>query len=100
MSFSIQDLIANAIADGIVDTIGSGQQEPGSTYRVQIGLYRNFSNAQYALNEALAQGFDGDIVYEEPYYAVQLGDFRTLDEAVQLENELKQRGYDTLVVKK
>ena len=92
--------IANAIADGIVDTIGSGQQELGSTYRVQIGLYRNFSNAQYALNEALAQGFDGDIVYEEPYYAVQLGDFRTLDEAVQLENELKQRGYDTLVVKK
>ena len=92
--------IANAIADGIVDTIGSGQQELGSTYRVQIGLYRNFSNAQYALNEALAQGFDVDIVYEEPYYAVQLGEFRTLDEAVQLENELKQRGYDTLVVKK
>ena len=67
---------------------------------MQIGLYRNFSNAQYALNEALAQGYDGEIVYEDPFYAVQLGSFSTLDEAVQLENQLRQRGYDTLVVKK
>lgn len=92
--------IAQAIADGIMDTIGRGQPAPGGVYRVQIGLYRNFSNAQYALNEALAQGYDGEIVYEDPFYAVQLGSFSTLDEAVQLENQLRQRGYDTLVVKK
>lgn len=92
--------IAKAIADGIMETIGSGQQALREIYRVQIGLYRNFSNARYALNEALAQGYDGDIVYEEPYYAVQLGEFDTLDEAVKLENELRQKGYDTLVIKK
>ncbi len=92
--------IAQAIADGIMDTIGRGQPAPGGVYRVQIGLYRNFSNAQYALNEALAQGYDGEIVYEDPFYAVQLGSFSTLDKAVQLENQLRQRGYDTLVVKK
>lgn len=92
--------IAQAIADGIMETIGRGQQVPSGTYRVQIGLYRNFSNAQYALNEALAQGFDGDILYEAPYYAVQLGEFQTLDEATNLERELSRKGYDTLVVKK
>lgn len=92
--------IAQAIADGIMDTIGKGQPASGGVYRVQIGLYRNFSNAQYALNEALAQGYDGEIVYEDPFYAVQLGSFSTLDEAVQLENQLRQKGYDTLVVKK
>ena len=43
---SFQD-IAQAIADGIMETIGTGQQ-PKGVYRVQIGLYRNFSNAQYA----------------------------------------------------
>lgn len=94
------DDIAQAIADGIMETIGSGQQALSGIYRVQVGLYRNFSNAQYALNEALAQGFDGDIIYEAPFYAVQLGEFNTLDEAVNLENQLKQKGYDTLVVKK
>lgn len=92
--------IAQAIADGIMETVGSGQQTLSGIYRVQIGLYRNFSNAQYALNEALARGYNGDIVYEAPYYAVQLGEFNTLDEAVNLENQLKQQGYDTLVVKK
>ncbi|WP_216696809.1 N-acetylmuramoyl-L-alanine amidase [Anaerostipes faecalis] len=92
--------IAQAIADGIMEAIGTGQMPLSGIYRVQIGLYRNFSNAQYALNEAVAQGFDGDIVYEAPYYAVQLGEFDTLDEAVNLENQLKQKGYDTLVVKK
>lgn len=92
--------IAQAIADGIMETIGTGQQPSSGVYRVQIGLYRNFSNAQYALNEALAHGYDGDIVFESPYYAVQLGEFRTLDDAVKLENQLKQQGYDTLVVKK
>lgn len=92
--------IAQAIADGIMETIGTGQMPLSGIYRVQIGLYRNFSNAQYALNEAVAQGFDGDIVYEAPYYAVQLGEFDTLDEAVNLENQLKQKGYDALVVKK
>lgn len=92
--------IAQAIADGIMETIGRGQQVSSGTYRVQIGLYRNFSNAQYALNEALAQGFDGDILYEAPYYAVQLGEFQTLDEATNLERELSRKGYDTLVVKK
>lgn len=92
--------IAQAIADGIMETIGTGQPALNGVYRVQIGLYRNFSNAQYALNEALARGFDGEIVYEAPFYAVQLGNFDTLDEAVALENQLKQQGYDTLVIKK
>lgn len=92
--------IAQGIADGIMETIGRGQQPPSGVYRVQIGLYRNFSNAQYALNEAIAQGYDGDIVYEAPYYAVQLGNFNTLDEAADLEQQLNRKGYDTLVVKK
>ena len=42
-------------------------------YRVQIGLYRNFSNAQYVLNRAVADGYEGNIVYKDPYYAVQIG---------------------------
>lgn len=92
--------IAQAIADGIIETIGSGTQEREGEYRVQIGLYRNFSNARYALNEALGQGYDGDIIFEAPYYAVQLGRFQTLDQAAEMENELKKKGYDTLVVKR
>ena len=92
--------IAQAIADGIIETIGNENGALQGIYRVQIGLYRNFSNAQYALNRAVADGYEGDIVYEDPYYAVQIGEYNTLDEAVRLENELKKKGYDTLVIKK
>ena len=91
--------IAQAIADGIIETIGDENEVLKGIYRVQIGLYRNFSNAQYALNRAVADGYEGNIVYKDPYYAVQIGEYNTLDEAVRLENELKKKGYDTLVIK-
>lgn len=91
--------IAQAIADGIMETIGDENEVLKGIYRVQIGLYRNFSNAQYVLNRAVADGYEGNIVYKDPYYAVQIGEYNTLDEAVRLENELKKKGYDTLVIK-
>ena len=91
--------IAQAIADGIMETIGDENEALKGIYRVQIGLYRNFSNAQYVLNRAVADGYEGNIVYKDPYYAVQIGEYNTLDEAVRLENELKKKGYDTLVIK-
>lgn len=74
-----------------MQTIGDEKEALRGIYRVQIGLYRNFSNAQYALNRAVADGYEGDIVYEDPYYAVQIGEYNTLDEAVRLENELKKK---------
>lgn len=49
--------------------------------------------------QAIADGYEGNIVYKDPYYAVQIGEYNTLDEAVRLENELKKKGYDTLVIK-
>ena len=91
--------ISQAIADGIMETIGDENKVLKGIYRVQIGLYRNFSNAQYVLNRAVADGYEGNIVYKDPYYAVQIGEYNTLDEAVRLENELKKKGYDTLVIK-
>ncbi len=80
-----------------METIGDENKVLKGIYRVQIGLYRNFSNAQYVLNRAVADGYEGNIVYKDPYYAVQIGEYNTLDEAVRLENELKKKGYDHLL---
>ena len=74
--------------------------ESGADYF--ISFHRNASpnaNEQYVLNRAVADGYEGNIVYKDPYYAVQIGEYNTLDEAVRLENELKKKGYDTLVIK-
>ena len=48
--------------------------------------------------QAVAQGYDGDVVPWRNYFAVQLGEFDTLDEARAFEQQLRQQGYDTLVV--
>ena len=90
--------IAQAIADGIMETVGGPQEVLQKVYRVQVGLYNSFNRAQYALMEAVEKGYDGDVVPWRNYYAVQLGEFDTLDEARAFEQDLRRQGYDTLVV--
>ena len=90
--------IAQAIAEGIMETVGEPAEVLEKVYRVQVGLYNSFNRAQYALMQAVERGYDGDVVPWHNYYAVQLGEFDTLDEARAFEQELRQEGYDTLVV--
>lgn len=91
--------IAQAIASGIMETVGPPEEVSEKVYRVQVGLYNSFNRAQYALMQAVEKGYDGDVVPWKNYYAVQLGEFDTLDEARAFEQELRREGYDTLVVK-
>lgn len=92
------DEIAQAIAQGIMETVGSPKEALTNVYRVQVGLYNSFQRAQYALMEAVEKGYEGDVIPWKNYYAVQLGEFDTLEEARAFEQELKREGYDTLVV--
>ncbi|MDO4555708.1 MAG: N-acetylmuramoyl-L-alanine amidase [Lachnospiraceae bacterium] len=92
------DQIARAIAEGIIETVGGAKQSLDQVYRIQIGLYNTFEQAQYALIQAVEQGYDGDVVPWRNYYAVQLGEFDTIDEARVLEQKLRRDGYDTLIV--
>lgn len=95
------DDIAQAIADGILETLDSLKpteipEERG--YRVQVGLFRNPNNARRLLEELLEQDFPAYIDDSGPFLAVQVGRFSDLEDAVQLERRLKQAGYETLVV--
>lgn len=89
--------IADAIAEGILE--GIAEEKKPVEYRVQVGLYRSFANAQNRLNTLVEQGYDGEIVPFKDLYAVQLGNFDSLDDAIQFERELRNNGLDTLVVK-
>ena len=67
-------------------------------YYVQTGLFKYDVNAAYQLERLQILGFDGTIHYEEPYYGVWIGKPKNLDEAVLLQDELRQKGYSTLIV--
>lgn len=88
------------IAEQIADAILSMQQDFAETgvYRVQIGLFRMFSNAQYALMQAISKGFSGEIVSKGEYYAVLIGGTDSYAKAQDLERQLNEAGYETLIV--
>ena len=90
--------IADAIAEGIEQTVGEGQGEFDGDYSVQVGLYKSFDRAQYALMNAVEKGYEGEVTPWKNFYAVRLGDFDTLMEAEQFAAQLKEEGYETLVV--
>lgn len=90
------DALANAIATGIEKTVGTGSST--DQFGVQVGLYRRYENAQYALNEVLNRGYNAEIREWNGYYAVVVGPESSLDAARNMERQLSQQGYDTLVV--
>ena len=92
------DDIVDAIAAGIEKSIPLSAQEIPEQYYVQTGLFKYDVNAAYQLERLQILGFDGTIHYEEPYYGVWIGKPKTLDEAVMLQDELRQKGYSTLIV--
>lgn len=106
------DAIANAIAEGIIETIGAGceydnnisnEYENNTTttgrklYRVQVGSYRNREYADELLNELKAEGYPAFIVIEDGLYKVQSGAYAVLDNAVRMEDRLRRAGYNTFI---
>lgn len=101
------DALADAIARGIEKTVGTGSGSSGTgnssgtgakQFGVQVGLFRRYENAQYALNELLDKGYNGEIRTWNEYYAVVAGPVENIEAARTLERQLSQAGYDTLVV--
>ncbi len=97
--------VAQAIANGVLQTVGDeigaggGTQMPqNDMYAVQVGLYRNPENADNLYRELTALGIPADIARSGSFYAVRAGRTENLNEAVALQQELQQLGYDTLVV--
>lgn len=90
------DEMAEAIVRGIEQSI------PLTTtpkqYGVQVGLFRYQSNADYLKEELQDMGYTVMVRRQEPFYAVVVGREPTLEDAVTLQGQLRQQGYDTLVV--
>lgn len=92
--------VANAIASGILETINNNNETNmnATMYRVQVGLFRNLSNAQNLQYNLSQMGYTVYIVRQGENYAVQVGDLPTMEQAIALEQTLKQLGYSTLIV--
>ncbi len=101
------DRIAMAIAEGIYQTITGASISGGGfdgtvdgdrSYSVQVGLYREYSNASAQAYGLRSLGFPVQVVSNGPFYAVLVGPEASLDAGAELEQELGRLGYDTLLV--
>lgn len=116
--------MAMAIADGITDTLGiqsSDMEMPGGNpggcmegmcpdgsdmengeespvlYRVQVGAFRERSNAENLLNTLKMQDFPAWLLYEDGYFKVQVGAYAILRNAIHMERQLRKQGYATFI---
>ena len=90
--------IAQAIADGIIETIAVQPDTLESRYSVQVGAFRNRNYAEDLQEELMEMDFPARIERGDGYFRVRVGDFRTIDEASRLERRLKRAGYQTVIV--
>lgn len=89
--------IAQAIADGILNTLKEQEEERPIYYRVQIGMFREQSNADILFNQLNNQGFPVFITYEDGFFKVQVGAFSYLENAIRMESRLRNAGYSTFI---
>lgn len=90
--------IAQAIADGIIETLDVQPETLESRYSVQVGAFRNRNYAEDLQEELMEMDFPARIERGDGYFRVRVGDFRTIDEASRLEQRLKRAGYQTVIV--
>ena len=93
------DAIAQAIASGILDTLEETDVIDENEYHVQVGLFRNWRNAQRLLDELLQKGFPAEIDDDGPFIQVRVGEYDSLEDAAMMERRLRMAGYDTLIVR-
>ncbi|MGN0334809.1 MAG: N-acetylmuramoyl-L-alanine amidase [Lachnospiraceae bacterium] len=89
--------IAQAIADGIEETIEEVNGTDDPTYTIQVGTFRNKIYADNLLLRLKRQGYPAYIINEEGLYKVRVGSYDTLDQAADMEQRLKNRGYTTFL---
>ena len=90
--------IAQAIARGILDTLGEDGIIKENGYSVQVGAFRNRMYAERLMNELLEQDFPAYLEESGEYFRVRVGSFDTLNDAASMEQRLKREGYQTVIV--
>ncbi len=89
--------IAEAIADGILDTLDMDDLIETPLYRVQVGAFDSMDTATSLSARLNNNGYPAYVVSSNGLYKVQVGAFANLSNAVAMENRLRNDGYTTFI---
>lgn len=90
--------IAQAIADGIIDTFRQEEGQQEIYYMIQVGAFQDLNTAEQLEALLTDQGFPAWIKFEDGLYKVRVGAFLNLDNAARMEQLLRNYGYTTYMV--
>ena len=67
-------------------------------YQILVSLFRNLAMANYKMNQLINSGFDATANEVDGLYQVRVGAFETIEEAMMVQDQLRNKGYETLIV--
>lgn len=91
--------IAVAIANGILTTIREQEEQQPVFYQVQVGAFTTPELATQLRTQLETQGFPAWIKFEDGLYKVRVGAFVNVNNAIRMEQDLRNYGYDTYMVR-
>ena len=73
-------------------------QDEQVIYQILVSLFRNLAMANYKMNQLINSGFDATANEVDGLYQVRVGAFDTIEEALKVQDQLRNRGYESLIV--
>ncbi len=77
------------------DFIGEPDEE---IYQILVSIYRNLGMANMKMNQLINSGFEATANEVDGLYQVRVGAFDSLEEALKVQGQLRDRGYESLIV--
>lgn len=74
------------------------QDDTVNVYQLLVGLYKSLGSATYQMNRLINDGYDASVYEDEGLYQVRVGQYTDVEDALIGQRELRDRGYDTLIV--
>lgn len=81
------------------DESGDVTDEQEFMLQILVSIYRSFGSASFKMNQLINSGFDATTNEVDGLFQVRVGAFDNIDDALKAQEELRKKGYDTLIVK-
>ncbi len=87
------------IENDISDNDDEDDEDDREGYQILTGIFRSLVSAQYSMNRLANEGYYTTIYEDDGLYQVRVGEYTTIEEALIAQRELRDRGYETLIVR-
>lgn len=67
-------------------------------YQILVSIFRNYGMAGYMMNQLIGSGFDATANEIDGLYQVRVGAYETIEDAMVMQDRLRKKGYDSLIV--